>query len=80
MSKLQSFWLGSHTVRGATGQCVSRPVEGKITPRLVCIATHYWLDGPGIESRWEGGFTHPSRPALEPKQTPVQRVPGHNRG
>jgi len=31
MSKLQSFWLRSHTTRVATGQCVSRPVEGKIT-------------------------------------------------
>jgi hypothetical protein len=34
--------------------------------RSVGIATGYGLDGPGIESR----------PALEPTQPPVQRVPG----
>ena len=25
----------------------------------VGIATHYWLDGPGIESRWRRDFQHP---------------------
>ena len=30
----------------------------------VGIATRYWLDGPGIESRWGRDFPHPSRPAL----------------
>ena len=32
----------------------------------VGIATHYGLDGPGIESRWGRDFPHPSRPALGP--------------
>ena len=29
----------------------------------VGIATRYWLDGPGIETRWGRDFPHPSRPA-----------------
>ena len=31
---------------------------------VVCTATRYWLDGPGIISRWGRGFPHPSRPFL----------------
>jgi len=32
----------------------------------VGIATHYWLDGLGNESRWEQDFPQSSRPALGP--------------
>ena len=38
--------------------------------------TPYGLDGPGIESLRRRDFPHPSRPALESIQTPVQWVPG----
>ena len=33
---------------------------------VVGIVTAYWLDGPGIESRWGRDFPHMSRPALRP--------------
>jgi len=46
----------------------------------VGIATRYGLDGPGIESLWGRDFPHPSRPALEPTQPPIQWVPGLSRG
>jgi hypothetical protein len=39
----------------------------------VGIATRYGLKGPGIESQWERGVPHPSRPALGPTQPPIQR-------
>ena len=38
----------------------------------VGIAKGYWLDWPGIESRWGRDFPHLPRPALEPTQLPVQ--------
>jgi hypothetical protein len=42
----------------------------------VGIATRYGLEGPGIESRWERDFPHPSRPALGRTQPAIQWVPG----
>jgi hypothetical protein len=42
----------------------------------VGIATCYELDGLEIESWWGQDFLHPSGPALEPIQPPIQWVPG----
>jgi len=47
---------------------------------VVSITTRYWLDAAGIESRWGTGSSHPSRPAPEPTQPPIQWVPVHSRG
>jgi len=47
---------------------------------VVCIATRYGLNGPGIEY-WKGDdFPHPSRPDLKPTQPPIQWVPGLSQG
>jgi hypothetical protein len=47
---------------------------------VVGIVTGYGLDGPWIESHWGRDFPRLSRPALEPTQPPVQRVPGLSQG
>jgi len=37
------------------------------------IQTRHGLEGPGIESRWDLGFPHLSRPALPSPQPSTQR-------
>jgi hypothetical protein len=39
--------------------------------RVVSTATCYGLEGPGIESRLERGFSDPSRAVLGPTQPPI---------
>jgi hypothetical protein len=39
---------------------------------VICIATHYGLDGPVIESRWRRDLPRPSRPVLGPTQPAIQ--------
>ena len=46
----------------------------------VGIATHYGLDGPGIESQWGQDFPHLASPSLGPTQPPTQWVPGLSQG
>jgi hypothetical protein len=47
---------------------------------LVGIPAPYWLDGPGIESRWWRDISRPSWSALGPTQPPIQLVLGFLRG
>jgi hypothetical protein len=46
----------------------------------VVTGTRYGLDCPGIESRWERDFSHPSIPAMGPTQPPTQWVPNLSLG
>ena len=62
----------SGPVTGLHRDCVSFTVTFGSRDSSVGIATHYGLDGPGIESRWGRDFLHLSRSAL--------RVPGLNLG
>jgi hypothetical protein len=39
-------------------------------------ATNYGLDDPGMKSRWERDFPHPSRPAHGPTQPPRGKAAG----
>ena len=52
-------------------------VIGRLTGRdsSVGIATRYGLGGPGIEFQWRRDFPHPSSPALEPTQLPIEWIP-----
>ena len=51
-----------------------------MTEQIHLNYNRYGMEGPGIESRWGRDFPHPSRPALEPTQPPIQWVPGLYRG
>jgi hypothetical protein len=46
----------------------------------VGTATRYGLDGRAIESRWVRDFPHPSRPSIEPIQSPILWEPGLSPG
>ena len=39
-------------------------------------ATRYRLEDLGIESRWAREFPYPSRPSIEPPQSPIRWEPG----
>jgi hypothetical protein len=63
---------------------LSLPVPHQIPNPLPClrdsvvsIATHYGLDGLGIQSRWRRDFPPFPRQALGPTQPPVQWMQGH---
>jgi len=55
-------------------------VDTVVRDSSVGIATHYGLDGPGIESQWRRDFYRPSRMALSLTQPPIQWVPAYSRG
>jgi len=65
--------------------CVEEKLETIFRSRATAVwgrdasvgtATHYGTKGQGIKSQWGRDFPHPSRPALEPTQPPIQWVPG----
>jgi hypothetical protein len=67
------MYLCSACVPSRRGQ--RRLLPWKWSDSVVGIATHYGLDGPGIESRWRRDFPYPSRRALDSTVSPLQRVP-----
>ena len=46
----------------------------------VGTTSRYVLDGPGIESRWVRDLLHPTRPSIEPIQSPIRWEPGLSPG
>jgi len=44
------------------------------------VATRYWLNGQGVESRWGWNLPHLSIPALRSTHPPIQRASGLSRG
>jgi hypothetical protein len=50
--------------------------EVKVYVTRLYFLNHALLDGPEIEFRWGRDILHTSRPALGPKQPPMQWVPG----
>ena len=65
-----TIWVQSFFPQGSNG--LSMKWMGRDSS--VSIVTGYGLDGLGIESQWGRDFPHPSRPALEPTQPPIQWV------
>jgi hypothetical protein len=44
---------------------IAHPASCRTRDSSVGIATHYWLDGPGIESRWEERVSAPVQTGCE---------------
>ena len=68
-----SAWL---TLDGLLWNVISDTFIKKGRDSSVGIATRYYLDGPGIESRWGLDFLPPSRPVLGTTQPPWGKAAG----
>ena len=65
-------WFGRYIVLTRLFRKVRNKVVGRDSSNSIAIC--YRLEDPRIESQWERGFPHASRPAVGPTQ-PIQREP-----
>ena len=72
-------WLKRKThlqFRSRNKNYIRRNTAGHVIRFVVGIATHYKLEGPGIETRCRRDFLRLPRPALRPTQSAIQWISG----
>jgi hypothetical protein len=77
MNQQQNIRYCERVVIALFGNCL---IYRRSQDNVVGIATHYGLDGPGIESQWGPEFLYLSRLAVSPAQLPIQWILGLSLG